>query len=317
MVETRRAMPSSLRRRQFLQVAALGATLPLAACGNKVARKTFPGRLADFEEASGLPFRTFRIGPTTGRTILVLHELPGLTPDDLALARALGHGKFNVFAPLLFGAPEQDSVIKGYDQACHSKLFACGDLATRSPVLDRIDAMCAELAKRDGRPIGVIGMCLTGVFPLALLNDASGRPPDRVTAAVLCQPTVPFSLVRGRPTGRQKGDLGLGPADLDAATRSSVPWLLVRYTGDGRCPPERVMAFRKRFGTRMAAIELPGSHHSSLAGDFHRDAFDDVVSYLTVRFDPTAGPRTMKLARVQPADSQPCVIGKDGLWHAS
>jgi dienelactone hydrolase len=316
-VKPQEGISSGMRRRYFLQVAALTACLPLAACGNKVARRRFPGRLSDFEEVSGLPFRAFRIGPTTGRTVLVLHELPGLTQDDLALARALGQRGFNVFAPLLFGAPEQDSVTKGYDQACRSKLFACGELSTRSAILDPIDTLCAELAKRGGRTIGVIGMCLTGVFPLALLNDTSGAPANRVAAAVLCQPTVPFTLFPGRPTGSQKDDMGLGQADLNAATSSSVPFLLVRYVGDGRCPPERVDAFRGRFGSRMAVIDLPGSHHSSLAGDFDGGAFDDVVSYLTVRFDPAIGPRSMKLARLRPADPQPCEIGKDGLWHAS
>ena len=302
---------ANVGRRRFLQLsAAAAAGLPLAACGNHIARKEFPGTLADFTEEPGLPLRTFRIGPTSGRCVVVLHELPGLTKDDLALARGFSQRGFNVFAPLLFGEPEQDSLVDGYEQACRSKLFECGELSQRSAILEKIAPLCAEIARRAGKPIAAVGMCLTGVFPLALLSHG-------VTAAVLCQPTVPFKLIPGRPTGAQKTDLGLGSTDLDAALASAVPFMLVRYTGDGRCPPERVKEFRTKFKSRVAAIELAGDHHSSLGGDFHREAFEDVVDYLTVRFDHTTGPRTMRRARLQEGDPKPCQIGADGMWHAS
>jgi hypothetical protein len=121
----------------------------------------------------------------------------------------------------------------------------------------------------------------------------------------------------GRPTGRQKRDLGLASADIKAAMTSNVPFILLRYHDDGRCPPERVAAMRLRFTSRMASIELPGKHHSSLAGDFNPAAFDDVVIYLKVRFDPVSGPQPMTLARLHPGDAAPCLIGRDGMWHVS
>jgi dienelactone hydrolase len=308
-MKTRREGPADLARRRFIQMTASAACLPLTACGNQIARKMFPGTLADFREAPDLPLRTFEIGPTTGRPVVVLHELPGLTRDDLALARAFSQQGFRIFAPLLFGEPEQDSVRKGYQQACDSKLFECGELSRRCAILDKLGPLCDEIALRTRSPIAVVGMCLTGVFPLALL-------PHNVAAAVVCQPTVPFSLFPPRPTGPQKSDLGLGSDDLSAALSSKVPFMVLRYSADGRCPPERVAELRRRFATRVATIELPGDHHSSLAGDFHRSAFDDAVDYLKVRFDPTTGPRTMRLTKLQPEHEKPCEIGSDGLWHA-
>lgn len=302
--------PAAVSRRALLALMMAPGGLLLPGCGRQIARRRFPGSLADFEPAQGLPLRTLRIGPESGRVVVVLHELPGLTRDDLALARALGSRGFNVFAPVLFGVPEQDSLLRGYSAACRSDLFACSSLSTRSPILDTLAALVEELSRRDGqRPVAVIGMCLTGVLPLALL-------PHQVAAAVLCQPTVPFSAGAGRPTGAQKSDLGLSGADLELARASSVPFLLLRYAGDGRCPPERVAEFRRQFGTRLAAIELPGGHHSSLAGDFDDTAFEDVLDYLAVRFDPAAGPRRMRLARLQADDVTPCRIGADGRWHA-
>lgn len=308
---SRRQTPSGPTRRGFIRAAVFAAAgLPLVGCGNQVARKRFPGSLADFTEIKDLPLRTFRIGPATGRALVVLHELPGLTPDDMALARAFGQRGFSVYAPLLFGQPEQDSVRKGYGQACRSKLFECSELAGRSRILDTLDLLCDQIAQRSGHPIGVVGMCLTGVLPLALL-------PHGVNAAVLCQPTLPFRVPPGRPTGDQKTDLGLGPRDLAVARESKVPFIVLRYTGDGRCPPERLQELRRCFGERVASIELEGDHHSSLAGDFHDHAFDDVVDYVAVRLGVQTGPRAMRRAKLRPEDSQPCQIGADGMWHAS
>jgi len=294
-------------RRAFLQLAGGAACASLAGCGNHVASRLFPGRVSDFETVTDLPLRTLRIGPKTGRGVVVLHELPGLTKDDLALARALGQQGFNVYTPVLFGDPEDDSTTAGYRAACRSGLFACSKLSTRNRIQDRLQPLCAAVATRTGGPIAAVGMCLTGIVPLALLGHG-------VSAPVLCQPTVPFSVVPPRPTGDQKRDLGLDAGARDAAIKSQVPFLLVHYKGDDRCPPERVHAVRHTFRQQAATIDLEGDHHSSLAGDFHRTAFDDVVDYVKVRLGTDPGPRTMRLAALGESGTR-CQIGADRMWH--
>jgi dienelactone hydrolase len=297
-----------LTRRRFLRTAVAAAAMPLVGCGHHLARKKFPGKRSDFHDVGDLPLPTLQIGPSTGRGVIVLHEIPGLTKDDLALARALGQRGFNVFAPLMFGTPEQDTVLGGYLQACRKDRFECSALSARSPILDKLAGVCDGVYARTGHDVSVIGMCLTGVLPLALLDH-------HVDAAILCQPTVPFDALRGIPVGEQVHNLGLGADDLDAARRSPVPFLLIHYDGDRRCPPERVKAIRDTFANRVAVIALPGKHHSSLAGDFDDTAFDDAVDYLGVRLGVESGARDMRIARWGP-EPGPCRIGVDRTWHA-
>jgi hypothetical protein len=59
------------------------------------------------------------------------------------------------------------------------------------------------------RKIGAIGMCYTGIQPLAMLRCKA------VVAPVLCQPAVPFSLNRSAAA-----DLGL-PPDVDLQSAES------------------------------------------------------------------------------------------------
>ncbi len=303
------SLTSHTTRRQFLQTALAASCIPLIGCGNHVARKLFPGQLSEFARVTDLPLPTLQIGPATGRGVVLLHELPGLTKDDLALARALKQRGFSVYVPILFGSPEQESVVGGYQQACRKDLFMCSELSARSPILDKLAPLCDDVARRTNHAIGAIGMCLTGILPLALLSN-------HVEAAVLCQPTIPFRTLRGKPTGAQVHDLGLGADDLAAAERSTVPFMVVHYVGDERCPPERVKQLKTKFTTRVATIDLPGNHHSSLAGDFNQTAFDDAINYLNVRLGVASGPRAMKAALVG-VDRRPCQIGADGTWQVT
>lgn len=294
-------------RREFLLAGLAAAGLGGSACGRHIARERFPGPLDDFTAIGDLPLPTLQIG-ASGPGVVVLHELPGLTKDDLALARALSRRGFRVFVPVLFGKPEQDSILTGYRQACGGKdPFNCSDLSARSPILDKLAPLCEAVARRSASSIGAIGMCLSGILPLALLSN-------RVEAAVVCQPTVPFSALSRKPNDQQAPNLGLGSADLANALKSAVPFLLVHYLGDDLCPPERVQEIRRQFTTRVATIDLTGDHHSSLAGDFDEVAFEDVVTYLKVCLGAEAGPRTMQAAKL---DNRACVIGADRMWRAS
>jgi dienelactone hydrolase len=260
----------------------------------------------DFETVPTCGFTVLRIGPASGRTVLLLHEIPGLSPTDLALARCLAKEGFNVHAPLLFGTPGQDSVFKGYRAACKSGLFECSKLKARSAILDKLEPMAECLATRAGGPIGAIGMCLTGILPLAML-------PNKVQAAVLCQPTLPFSFWHGRPTGDQIADLGLGDQDLSEACDSPTPFLAMHYTSDKRSPVGRIQTLQTTFRGRVALIALCGEHgHSSLAGDFNFLAFEDTIAYLKVRLGVEKGPRPMKIATL---NGHACEITAEGTWR--
>ena len=295
-------------RRQFLHATLGVSSLALAGCGRHVASEQFPGTLQDFERIVNLPLPTLRIGPENGRAVVVLHELPGLTKDDLALGRALKNEGFRAYFPILFGEPEDDNLLVSFQRACGGKdPFNCSDLSARSPILDKLAPLCEQVAGETKHPIGAIGMCLTGILPLALL-------PHGVDAAVLCQPTLPFSSIRRKPNKEQAPDLGLGASDLANAQKSTVHFMLVHYVGDELCPAERVEQIHRTFDARVATIDLKGDHHSSLASDFDMTAFTDVVSYMKVRLAVEQGPRPMKVAQVK---GRPCAIGADRTWQTT
>jgi dienelactone hydrolase len=265
-------------RRQVLKATIGLGVPPLAGCAKYHAsvEQCCDGAM-DFETVPICGFTVLRIGPESGKSVLLLHEIPGLSPTDLALARCLAKEGFNVHAPLLFGTPGQNSVFKGYRAACRPSLFECSKLKARSAILDKLEPMAECLATRAAGPIGAIGMCLTGILPLALL-------PNKVEAAVLCQPTLPFSFWHGRPTGDQLTDLGLGQEDLIQAEASPTPFLAMHYAADKRSPVGRMQALQTTFPKRVAVISLCGEHgHSSLAGDFNFQAFEDTITYLRVR----------------------------------
>lgn len=253
-----------------------------------------------------------RAGPVSQAAVVLLHELPGRTPADLALAQCLAKRGLNVYVPLLFGDPRQDNAFLGYLQSCATGSFECAKLSTTSPVLESIDQVVEHVKKATGGSVGVIGMCLTGILPLALLRNPG------VIAAVVCQPTLPFSLLEGGPSEAQTTNLGLGQDELVAALHSPVPFLALRYERDRLCPSKRMAKLKTVFGDRVAVIEIATDdpkRHSTLAAHHDPEAFADVVDYLHVRLGVERGPKTMRLARLR--RDAACEIGSDGRWRTT
>jgi dienelactone hydrolase len=272
---------STIGRRRFLRLAAGAACLPLAACSmHRRAALPCAFDLSRFDRVPDLARDVRRIGQPSDPAVVLLHELPGLTPWDLSLAQCLADRHFNVYVPVLFGEPGQDNVVFGYFQSCATAEFECSRLSAESPVVDGIERVVDHAHARSGKPVGVIGMCLTGVFPLALLRS------PHVGAAVVCQPTLPFRVLAGRPVGAQTRNLGLGQDDLVAALKSDVPFLALRYASDPLCPKERMDRLASAFGSRVTVIEIPTDDprkHSTLAADHHPPSFEATVRYLNGR----------------------------------
>jgi dienelactone hydrolase len=300
-----------ITRRTFLGRLAIGAAWPLAGCAAH--RHTPPpcdGSLQGFERVAGIR-DVLRVGPMSQAAVVLLHELPGLTPADLALAQCLARRGLNVYVPPLFGDPGQDNSFLGYFQSCARSSFECAKPSATSPVLESIDKVVEHAHNVTGRPVGVIGMCLTGIFPLALLRTTA------VAAAVVCQPTLPFSLLHRGPAGAQITNLGLGQDELVASLRSTVPFLALRYERDRFCPQARIEKLKMVFGDRVAVIQIATNdpkRHSTLAADHDPVAFADVVDYLHVRLGVDRGPKTMRLARLRDAR---CEVDADGRWRAT
>jgi dienelactone hydrolase len=187
----------------------------------------------------------------SGPGVVVMSEMPGITPNVAAFAQRVVDAGFTVAMPHLFGetgrTPSVPYVLKSMTQGCVSREFSNWALNRTSPIIDWLRALGRDLHEQCGGPgVGAIGMCFTGGFALAMSVD------DTMLAPVLSQPSLPFAVGKAR-----KHALGLSDADLARVTeREDLCLLAMRFTGDKLVPEERFAHLREVLGDRLIAIEI-------------------------------------------------------------
>jgi dienelactone hydrolase len=258
------------------QTAARQAAPPTDGCSGATV-KDFARRC--FVDARGTQ-RVFYETSATGPSVLVLHELPGLVEDDLEAARRLAAQGFHAVMPLFFGvAGEKSSLFKTLRyrrRHCNEREFACNDAERTSPHVDWLCDLAALLWRERpvGHGVGVVGMCLTGAMPIAMLRHPI------VKAAVACQPTVPFNSFTPLGLLTKKSGLGISPDDLAAARRSSAPILGIRYASDPLCTNARFRRLTAEFGSRFYRMDLTGAGHSTLGHHLCGLAAQEAAAFL-------------------------------------
>lgn len=239
----------------------------------------------------------------SGPGVVVMHEIPGITPEVAHFARRVSDEGFKVYMPHMFGTPgKRLSVPYALSQmarACISREFQVLAKGASSPITDWLRALCRHAHGECGGPgVGAIGMCLTGNFALSLMVD------EAVMAPVLSQPSLPFPASKAH-----REALHLSPEDLEVVkkrARQGCGVLGLRFTADPMCPPERFDRLRRELGEPgFEAIEIdsgPGnpqgfgrSAHSVLttelvdeAGHPTREALERVLSVFRERLRPGA-----------------------------
>jgi dienelactone hydrolase len=197
---------------------------------------------------------TYTLG--SGPGVVVIHEIPGITPQVAAFGRRVAGRGMTAVLPVLFGTPGKPEsalyVAAGFARVCISREFACLAKRRSSPVTVWLRALCRDVHRRCGGPgVGVIGMCATGGFALALLADPS------VMAPVLSQPSLPLPITKAH-----RAALGISPEELAAAKQrcsEGITILGLRFTEDRLCPPERFATLREEFGECFEGIEIDTS----------------------------------------------------------
>lgn len=229
-----------------------------------------------------------------GPGVIVIHEIPGITPEVARFARWVVDAGFHVVMPSLFGEPGKPKstgyILGSFARACISREFRCLAANRASPVTDWLRALCRDLHADQGGPgVGAIGMCLTGNFALSLMMEPA------MMAPVLAQPSLPLPLGSAR-----KKALHLSPEQLSTAKSRDIPILGMRFDTDPACPPARFERLRAEFGARFEAIEIPARfaatsmRHSVLTNDLVDEAGhptiaarDRVLSFLAERLKPS------------------------------
>jgi hypothetical protein len=223
---------------------------------------------------------TFRRG--SGPGVIVMHEIPGVTPKVIAFADDVVEAGFTVVIPQLFGkagAPpgllyEAQSLVR----ICISREFTTWQLNRTSPVVTWLRALARHLQVETGSRVGVVGMCLTGGFALAMMTD------EAVTVPVMAQPSLPFAIGRKRSS-----DINLSAADLSsvqARCARGAQVLGLQYKGDWRTGT-RFNTFEASLGKAFIRVDLDGPGHSTLTGDRNDSAVAEVVTFLRDGHDQT------------------------------
>jgi len=251
--------------------------------------------LADFTEstftADAMTRPVFTAG--TGPAVIVIHEVPGITPPVAAFAQRVVDAGFHVRMPSLFGEPGRPAsggyVLSSLRQGCVAKEFVTLALDSTSPAIGWLRALAADAHEACGGPgVGAVGMCFTGGFALGMMVD------DRMLAPVLSQPSLPFPVTPARRRG-----VGISNADLARVQERAAQGACVmglRFTKDPAVPAERFDTLRRVLGDRFIAVEIdsskgnahgiPRSAHSVLTEHFvdepghpTRDALDRVLAF--------------------------------------
>lgn len=217
-----------------------------------------PAVLEDFErdhfEVLGVRRDVWRRG--SGPAVIVIAEIPGITPLVLSFARKVNDVGMSVALPHLFGsdgrAPEGSYLLGSFVRACVSREFTILATGKSSPVVEWLRALARAEHERAGGPgVGVVGMCFTGGFALAMM---AGAP---VVAPVLSQPSLPFCIGT-----RRAADLGCSAAEL-AQIREKVAHgaqvLGLRFTGDPVVKATRFESLRRELGDGFIGVEIDSS----------------------------------------------------------
>jgi dienelactone hydrolase len=212
-----------------------------------------------------LPWPVYRQGD--GPAVILIHEMLGLTPEVLHFADRVRAAGYTVYLPVLFGAVPADTAMRqrlAAVRCCISKEINLLAAGKTSRVVTPLRALADAVANPQ---VGVIGMCASGGFALALASSS----PTRV--AVAAQPALPMPV---NPECAR--DLGLSPVDVDALrTRVSagdVEIFYARFSADKKSPAARLDALQERVGTHGVSTNIipsgpgtpfPASAHSVLA----------------------------------------------------
>jgi len=227
--------------------------------------------------AHGITHDVFTRGD--GPDVIVLHEITGATDEFFDFTDRLAAEHFRVHCPVLFGSPCGRATTLHtaayFLKACRP--FAeipCTKRSAHGALNPWLVALAADVSGASRQRVGAIGMCLTGIQPLAMLRCRA------MVAPVVCQPAVPFGHAH-----EAERDLGLPAADVDLmrsrVQAEQLDVLAVRYKEDHISPKARIDHLHDLLGDRLRLYDPDGDGHSTLVFPQSKtEAFPQVVAFL-------------------------------------
>lgn len=244
--------------------------------------------LQDFTSRRLVFHRAERTVYTAGKgpAVVVLAEMPGISPHVARFARWVREAGFTVYLPSLFGRdgayPHAEEGRAVLHRACISAEFRAFATNAASPVAQWLRALAAHALEECGGPgVGAVGMCFTGNFALSMMFEPA------VLAPVLCQPSLPLD----KPAAIQ-----LSPeeaAQLRARLeREDLSVLAYRFEGDRFCTAQRFAAYQAALGPRFEAKVLPDRAANPAPPAFFREVVGAPHSVVTAHLVDAEGEPT-------------------------
>ncbi len=224
----------------------------------------------------------------TGPAVIVMTEMPGISPHVARFARWVRDAGFTVYMPSLFGrdgaVPNAAEGAAVFQRACVSAEFRAFAANESSPVTQWLRALARFAHEACGGPgVGAIGMCFTGNFALTMMLEPA------MLAPVLSQPSLPMN----DPAG-----MHIAPDELAAVRarleREDLTVLAYRFAGDRICKAERFAAYARALGDRFVARELPDSAANTEVAPFFATHVAYPHSVVTQHLIDEAGQPTVK-----------------------
>lgn len=223
----------------------------------------------------------------TGPAVIVMSEMPGISPHVARFSRWLRDVGFSVYLPSLFGrdgaVPTVEEGVPVLQRACVSAEFRAFASNESSPVTTWLRSLARMAhAERGGPGVGAIGMCFTGNFALTMMLETA------VLAPVLCQPSLPLD---------DPGGIEMAPDQLlavrDRLDRDDLTVLAYRFSGDRHCRAERFAAYSASLGDRFVARVLPDSAANPECPPFFAQVVASPHSVVTAHLIDEAGQPTI------------------------
>lgn len=233
--------------------------------------------------AAGITHATYRRG--SGPGVIVIHEVPNITPLVTRFANEVVDRGFTVVMPSLFGTPGKPpsnvSAAAALVRGCVVKEFTALALNRTAPVVSWLRALARNLHDDVGGPgVGAVGMCFTGGFALGMMVD------DIMLAPVLSQPSTPF------PIGKERAaDVNLSPDDAAIVAERAAAGCQVlglRYDQDVSVG-DRFSTLRELLGDSFIAVELPSTKktdHSVLTEQRDDASVERVLDFFAEKLQP-------------------------------
>lgn len=224
----------------------------------------------------------------SGPAVVLMPEMPGISPDVLRLARWIRNAGLTVYVPSLFGIdgayPTSEGGKEVLRRACVSSEFRAFAGGGTSPVTAWLRGLARQAHDECGGPgVGAIGLCFTGNFALTMTLEPA------VIAPVVNHPSLPLD---------DPGGLELSDADAravrDRIARDGLTVLAYRFDNDRWCTGQRFAAYQALLGNTFDGRVLAGQAANAEPPPFFQDVVETPHSVVTAHLVDEEGHPTVQ-----------------------